>query len=296
MSLLPGVGWRAYRICHDRLRPLAGGLPRRRVGAPRLTSTLPGHVGARRRPERGNWMREDGAAGLAAAGRGVMLQPRRQTEGPQARKHLPSNCGQESRVDGYTPIVPGHLSACHHRRLDQPGPALVGGGSTPRSRRAARTSIHVRSPAPWSCALPASRRGCRSRRPDASQGRAAAGLGGRRARWCRLPSGKWRRYRSDAMKERRPRSFIASLLARPVSVSERTSGPQVERRLGDPHPRSADRSSSALARLRRCLPRRGKPVERVPPPPVAPIRLAVSAEYVVTPDLRHDRKGVHPAW
>jgi hypothetical protein len=69
----------------------------------------------------------------------------RSPSGPQA---LPSNYGQESRVHGYTPIVLGHLSACHLRRLDQPGLASVGGGSTPRSRRAARTSIHVRSPAP----------------------------------------------------------------------------------------------------------------------------------------------------
>jgi hypothetical protein len=43
-----------------------------------------------------------------------------------------------------------------------------------------------------------------------------------------------------------------------------------------PHPRSADRSSSA--RWRRCLPQPGKPVERVPPPPVTPNRQAVGGE------------------
>jgi hypothetical protein len=58
----------------------------------------------------------------------------------------------------------------------------------------------------------------------------------------------------------------------------------VSRRPGplDPHPRSAGRSSSALARLRRCMPQLGKPVKRVPPPSVTSIRLAVRGEYLVT--------------
>jgi hypothetical protein len=37
------------------------------------------------------------------------------------------------------------------------------------------------------------------------------------------------------------------------------------------------------------LPQPGKPVERMPPPPVTPIRLAARAEYLVT--LRHAERG-----